>query len=106
MKDMMGLPGRIATFGVLGDARNGRAILKGPQGAALRVLFSDGEGWDHPGRTTSTGTRSACIFGGTRPRRYRCRPRCWSDKPWCNHEPGALSQRSEILKEGHAQSHS
>lgn len=44
---MSTLAGRIPTHGDMGDARNGRAILKGPQGAALRVMFSDGQGWDH-----------------------------------------------------------
>lgn len=49
MRDMTNLPGRVVhPKGGRGDARNGIAVLKrNAGGAGLRVIFSDGMGWDH-----------------------------------------------------------
>jgi hypothetical protein len=46
MKDMANLQGRVTLHGEYGDARNGVAIIWVGE-AQLRVLFSDGGGWDH-----------------------------------------------------------
>ena len=46
MRDMSKLAGRTSLQGEFGDARNGFAFVK-VNGAALKVMFSDGEGWDH-----------------------------------------------------------
>ena len=47
MKDMSELPSRIVhPLGGFSDERNGAAVVK-INGAALRVIFSDGMGWDH-----------------------------------------------------------
>jgi hypothetical protein len=47
MRDMSALPNRLShPLGGYGDERNGAAIVK-INGVALRVIFSDGMGWDH-----------------------------------------------------------
>lgn len=55
MKDLTNLPGRMQhpLFG-WGDARNGVAVIKhAPSDTTLRVIFSDGEGWDHVSVSTA-----------------------------------------------------
>ena len=52
MKDMSQMPGRIALHGDMGDAHNGFAIVK-INGMAVKIMFSNGGGWDHVSVSTS-----------------------------------------------------